>query len=260
MKIPRTHPRFESLRIRESLVKGVRSGIVVPEGLIAHGRGEAFDYILGERTLSTARRATRAAAAQLLRAQTPVVSVNGNTAALVPREIVRLASLVAAKLEVNLFHRTREREVTIARLLRRYGAREVLGVGSKASMRIRGISSPRVRADPSGIGRADVVLVPLEDGDRASALQNLGKTVIAIDLNPLSRTSQVASVTIVDNVVRALPALIEQARTLRHRPPSEFDKIITDFNNRQNLTSTLVEMTRYLEGWSRNCWKKIAWS
>ena len=43
MKIPKSHPRYESLAIREKLVRAWKAGIVVPEGLIAHGRGEAFD-------------------------------------------------------------------------------------------------------------------------------------------------------------------------------------------------------------------------
>lgn len=50
-----------------------------------------------------------------------------------------------------------------------------------------------------------MVLVPLEDGDRTEALRRMGKTVIAIDLNPLSRTSRAANITIVDNVIRAVP-------------------------------------------------------
>ena len=32
--------------------------------------------------------------------------------------------------------------------------------------------------------KADTVLVPLEDGDRTEALVKMGKTVVAIDLNP----------------------------------------------------------------------------
>lgn len=43
-----------------------------------------------------------------------------------PRQIVELARLVNAKLEVNLFYRTREREELIARVLRENGAEEVL--------------------------------------------------------------------------------------------------------------------------------------
>jgi len=60
---------------------------------------------------------------------------------------------------------------------------------------------------PEGTGKADLILVPLEDGDRCEALRKMGKTVIAIDLNPLSRTSLMASLTIVDEVTRALPMI-----------------------------------------------------
>jgi len=110
MIIPRSHPRYLSLKTREQLVRANRSGIVVPEGLIAHGRGEAFDYILGERTRPSAEKAIEAAAALLLTAEKPVISVNGNTAALVPRELVRLARAVGGDVEVNLFHRGGEED------------------------------------------------------------------------------------------------------------------------------------------------------
>jgi len=100
MIIPRSHPRYLSLKTREQLVQGNRSGIVAPEGLIAHGRGEAFDYILGEKTGHSAEKAIEAAAALLLTAQRPVISVNGNTAALVPRELVKLARAVGGDVEV----------------------------------------------------------------------------------------------------------------------------------------------------------------
>ena len=46
--IPRSHPRYQSLLNREKLVKGFNIGLVAKEGLLAHGRGEAFDYLLGE--------------------------------------------------------------------------------------------------------------------------------------------------------------------------------------------------------------------
>jgi 4-phosphopantoate--beta-alanine ligase len=65
MTAPESHPRYQSLLIRERLVAGVRAGITSQEGLIAHGRGEAFDYLLGERTIGSAIRASRAAAALL---------------------------------------------------------------------------------------------------------------------------------------------------------------------------------------------------
>ena len=57
------------------------------------------------------------------------------------------------------------------------------------------------------IEAADAVLVPLEDGDRCEALVDLGKQVLVIDLNPLSRTARMAHVTIVDEVSRAMTGL-----------------------------------------------------
>ena len=246
------HPRFLSLKTRDSLVKAAASGLVAPQGLIAHGRGEAFDYVIGERTMPAASVATLAAAALLLKAEWPVISVNGNAAALTGKEIVSLASIVSASIEVNLFHRTLEREKLIARLLKSFGAKEVLGVGSAASRTIRGISSSRANVEPNGIGKADVVLIPLEDGDRAQALEHDGKSVIAIDLNPLSRTSQVASVTIVDNVVRAIPALIRSSRKMKELPKSQLEKYISRFNNERNLANAVEQIVQYLQGWMEN--------
>jgi len=250
MNISRAHPRFLSLSIRERLANAVKDGIMVPQGLIAHGRGEAFDYLLGEKTTVAASKATLAAAALLLKAEFPVLSVNGNTAALVGREIVRLSQMLSAPIEVNLFHRTRQRERVIAQYLKRLGAREILGAGEEARMTIRGIASPRRETDPRGIGRADTVLVPLEDGDRAEALQRAGKKVIAIDLNPLSRTSQVATISLVDNVVRAVPGLIKAATGLRNFPRGKLLTIIENFDNEKNLAITIREMIGYLRGWA----------
>ena len=71
--IPSDHPRAKSLYTREMLVNGFRRGLVVPEGLIAHGRGEAYDYLLGERTTETAQHAIKAAAAILLLSNRPVI-------------------------------------------------------------------------------------------------------------------------------------------------------------------------------------------
>ena len=76
MNIPKSHPRFVSLNIREKIVKGYNDGLVAIEGLLADGRGEAFDYLVGEKTTNTAKAAILAAAAKLLSAQNPVISVN----------------------------------------------------------------------------------------------------------------------------------------------------------------------------------------
>ncbi len=238
-KILPEHPRAESLEIRDKLIEGYEKGIVAKAGLLAHGRGEAFDYLLGERTNSNAHKAIKAAASLLLAAKKPVVSVNGNAAALVAKDIVGLAEVTKAEIEVNLFHRSIKREKTIKKLLEESGAKEALGVGEAASAKIPEIASDRRRVDPDGILEADVVLVPLEDGDRTEALMKMGKKVIAIDLNPLSRTSQFASITIVDNIVRAMPALVRTAKELRREDRKKLKKITKSFDNRKNLSEAI---------------------
>ena len=251
MNISKNHPRFWSLAIRETLAGALDEGIMVPQGLIAHGRGEAFDYMIGEKTLKPATRATSAAAALLLTASHPVVSVNGNTVALVGKDIVKLASRVHAPLEVNLFHRTTTRERRIARYLKRLGAKEILGIGKAASKVTIGVSSARKRIDPRGIATADAILIPLEDGDRAEALQRAGKKIVAIDLNPISRTSRVASISIVDNIIRAVPALIKDVGRMKSMPRSRLLSIVRNFDNDRNLSESIDEMVRYLKGWTR---------
>ncbi len=236
MKIPKSHPRYASLVRRERLVQGWRDGIVVPEGLIAQGRGEAFDYLFGEETTAPALVAEKAAAALLLTAERPVLSVNGNAAALAPKEVARLARAVSARIEVNLFHRTEARVGRIVKRLAAAGAREVLG--PRPDARIPGLESKRALCHREGLYSADVVLVPLEDGDRTEALVRMGKTVISIDLNPLSRTSQRASVPIVDELTRALPSIERFARELRTDLP-EARRIARAYDRRGNLRATL---------------------
>jgi 4-phosphopantoate--beta-alanine ligase len=240
LKIPKNHVRAESLKRREDLIKGEEKGIVAKSGLIAHGRGETFDYLIGETTIPPALFAARAAAASLLLAGHPVISVNGNAAALVPSELVTLSREIPAALEVNLFYRTRGREEAIKSALVKAGAKEVFGVGRSASATIPELYSERRRVDPRGIYSADVVLVPLEDGDRTMALKKAGKFVIAIDLNPLSRTAQTADVTIVDNIVRAVPNILASVKELKKLDRSELNGIIGRFDNQRNLTEILL--------------------
>lgn len=246
IKIPPDHPRAKSLQIREKLVKRYLEGIVAVSGLIAHGRGEAFDYLLGEKTSKPALEATLAAAAMLLTAENPVISVNGNTAALVAEDAVKLAEITEAKIEVNLFCRSIERELAIKQLLEKAGAQKVLGVGREASARIPELRSERRRVDPRGILAADVVMVPLEDGDRTEALVKMGKKVIAIDLNPLSRTAQKATITIVDNIVRAAPRLVQTAQKLKKQAVGNLKRILPNFDNEKNLAESIILMKRNL--------------
>jgi 4-phosphopantoate--beta-alanine ligase len=226
--VPEDHPRYESLLTRHRIEAGVDEGITSRQGLIAEGRGEAFDYLLGERTLDSADAAARAAAAHLLLADHPVLSVNGNVAALVPGEVAELAAVVGADVEVNLFNRTDERMAAIADHLREHGVEEVKGL--KADGRIPGLSHERAKVDADGIGAADVVVVPLEDGDRAEALAATGKTEIVVDLNPRSRSAQAAAVPIVDNIVRAVPNVTAHARDLEDASEAELRAIVADFD------------------------------
>lgn len=237
--IPQNHPRAKSLQIRERLVEGFRNGIVVEEGLIAHGRGEAFDYLIGEKTNKEALQAMRAAVSLIMLAEKPVMSVNGNIASLCPKEIVELSKVTSARIEVNLFYRSMGRELAIEKVLMTNGAKEVLGVGRSASSTIPELMSDRRKVDPDGIYSADVVLIPLEDGDRAEALVKMGKGVIAIDLNPLSRTSQKSHITIVDNVVRAMPKMVRLAKQMRRMKKRELQKIVSEFDNRKNIDAAL---------------------
>lgn len=235
IKIPSGHPRAESLRIRENILKHHKAGVVATAGLIAHGRGEAFDYLLGEKTTGSALKAIKASAAMLLTARHPVISVNGNAAALAANDLAKLSKVTEAKIEVNLFYYSIQRERAIEKLLRQAGATEVLGVDKSASARIPEIGSERRRVDPEGILIADVVLVPLEDGDRTEALVRMGKKVIAIDLNPLSRTAQLATVTIVDNIVRVMPTLVKVTEELKTEDRQKLEKISSNFDNKKNL-------------------------
>jgi 4-phosphopantoate---beta-alanine ligase len=208
--VPTTHPRYLSLTMRDKIVAGVEAGVTSIHGLIAHGRGEAFDYLLGEKTHDFAQAAAEEAARVLASAKHPVLSINGNVCALAAREMVELAQACGALLEVNIFHTSPERERAIRTALLAAGARDVLMPSQTHAL--EHIDHNRRWVHPEGIWRADVVFVPLEDGDRCQALIKNGKQVITIDLNPLSRTARTATVTIVDHLLRCLPLVTAALR------------------------------------------------
>jgi 4-phosphopantoate--beta-alanine ligase len=240
--VPPSHPRYLSLMAREKIVRGVESGITSPHGLIAHGRGEAFDYMLGERTHLFAQTAVDAGAALLLTAERPVISVNGNACALAAEELVSLAQHTRAALEVNIFHTSAEREQAIRGALLSAGAAEVLM--PTRTHALEHIDHNRRWVHPEGIYRADVVFVPLEDGDRCEALIRNRKQVITVDLNPLSRTARTATVTVVDNVTRCLPLLVERAAALRGEPRESLRGLIREWNNAAALAAAENVMRR----------------
>lgn len=235
-QIPSSHPRAKSLYIREKLVHAFDAGLVAKEGLMAHGRGEAFDYLIGEKTSKSAKKAILAAAFMLKNAQNPVISVNGNIAGLCPREIVLLAKAADAKIEVNLFYATETRRQNIYKTLKKNGAEKIYGMDKKNSTKLSGLDSARRIVDKDGIYSADVVVVPLEDGDRTLALKKAGKKVITFDLNPMSRTAETADITIVDNVVRAIVLLIKSCKN-----PKKIQ-----FDNSKNLSLAITEIKQNL--------------
>jgi len=239
VNIPKSHPRFISLSIREKIIKGYNDGLVAKEGLLAHGRGEAFDYLIGEKTTRTAQTAINAAATALLSAQCPVISVNGNVASLCPKEIVQLAKATKAKIEVNLFYYDENRKKKIAKLLKKAGAEEVLGTNPRLYRKIAGLGSSRRIVDKNGIFTGDVILVPLEDGDRTAALKKAGKTVITFDLNPLSRTAKTADITIVDNIVRGMKLLVSACKKSKRKR--------SNFNNKKSLARAVSEIRNNLK-------------
>ena len=281
--VPKTHPRYLSLTLRDTIVAGVEQGITSTHGLIAHGRGEAFDYLIGEATQPFAIEAIHAAAAMLCLAEHPVISVNGNVAALAPDALIELGHVLNAPLEVNIFHTETGREERIREHLLRHKARletspakegvegtkegvegakegvegalarletspaektvkdgpDVLMPTTEAQLSY--IDSNRKFVHPEGIFKADVVFVPLEDGDRCEALRKMGKAVVTVDLNPMSRTAQQASITIVDNVVRALPLLCKEIRGFSD--PAAADAVAR-YNNEAVLEKALEHISR----------------
>ncbi|MCL2785791.1 MAG: phosphopantothenate/pantothenate synthetase [Methanomassiliicoccaceae archaeon] len=239
MDIPKDHPRYASLATRERLADFVRRGLMTPTGLISHGRGEAFDYLMGERTTDAALDAERVAAAYMLNAKNPVVCVNGNAAALDAKRLIEFTAATDARIEVNIFHRTEERMRSLIEYMGSCGAVNVLGADPDS--RIPGLSSDRALCTNEGIFSSDVILVPIEDGDRAEALVKMGKIVIAIDLNPLSRTSRAATVSISDEMSRALENMIRFAKELKCNG-EERNEIISQFSNADNRRRTVDDI------------------
>ena len=90
-----------------------------------------------------------------------------------------------------------------------------------------------------GSALADTVFVPLEDGDRTEALIKMGKKVIAVDLNPLSRTAVHATICIVDNVVRVIPILIQMILEFKSKNRHSLTDMISRFDNIRNLNESL---------------------
>ena len=121
---------------------------------------------------------------------------------------------------------------------------DILGGNDEKLEYIDNLNSPRATASKEGSYTADVMLVPLEDGDRAEVLVNNGKKIIAIDLNPLSRTAKMSTITIVDNVVRCVPLMTKIALEFKKEGKDKdrefLESIVADFSNEENLKKALA--------------------
>ncbi|MCS5525501.1 MAG: phosphopantothenate/pantothenate synthetase [Candidatus Poseidoniaceae archaeon] len=231
-----SHPRYRSLLMRHRLEEAASKGMLANSAMIAHGRGEAYDYLLGEQTIPSALEATKEAAARLLAAKRPLISLNGNAVALAGKELLEIAQLLSCPVEVNIFYRTPERMAALLSHLEEIKDRHDIDVeilGAAPDGRIPGLEGPRANCHIDGILNADVILVPLEDGDRCEALVAMGKEVLVVDLNPLSRTARMATVSIVDELSRVALNLVQLIPTA---------PISTEWNNQAILQSALSQI------------------
>jgi 4-phosphopantoate--beta-alanine ligase len=239
----KSHPRYQSLLMRHRLELAAKAGMLADSALIAHGRGEAYDYLLGEKTIASAHDATMEALAHLQNANSAVISLNGNAIALAGMELMQLASLLQIPVEVNIFYRTPERMSALLNHLSKIKSDNELDVeilGENPDAKIPGLEGPRANCCKDGIYDSDVILVPLEDGDRCEALVAMGKTVLVIDLNPLSRSAKMGSVTIVDELSRVANNLLAGAmqKSIRESRP--------DYDNNQHLQAAIDHITSTL--------------
>jgi len=62
----------------------------------------------------------------------------------------------------------------------------------------------------------------------------MGKVVLTVDLNPLSRTARMSDVTIVDNITRAIPNIRKAYRKIE-----DYEKILEKWDNEENLRNAV---------------------
>ena len=231
-----SHPRYQSLLSRHLLEQAAKQGMLADSALIAHGRGEAYDYLIGEKTSPNALEATNNALAHLIAGKKPVISLNGNTTALAGYELMKIAEHLQCPIEVNIFYRTEQRINALFGYLNSIKKEHSISInilGKNPDTTIPGLKGPRAKCCTEGIYSSDVILVPLEDGDRCEALVAMGKTVIVVDLNPLSRSAKMASITIVDEISRVAKNMLKIIQN------DNLPDIEIEFNNNKNLQTSV---------------------
>jgi 4-phosphopantoate--beta-alanine ligase len=245
--INKDHPRYQSLLYREKIVEAHKNGILADSGMIAHGRGETFDYLIGEKTTDNSKNTIKVAACYFLTRKRPVLSVNGNTTALVSEDIAELSKILDIPVEINLYYRTPERIKNIEAVYKKLGVKEILGTDDDDFIDTPDLNGPRSPVSIEGINKADLIFIPLEDGDRAEKLAALEKDIVNVDLNPLSRTAITSTVTIVDNIVRVMPLLIDYVKKYSECDKEFLQEKIDNFNNRNNLDIAIQDILKRFE-------------
>ena len=149
---------------------------------------------------------------------------------------MEIAQALSCPVELNIFYRTEERIAALMAHLE--GIKLEHGIstpilGQNPDSKIPNLEGPRARCCKDGIISSDVIMVPLEDGDRCEALVKMGKTVIVVDLNPMSRSARMASITIVDEISRVANNMMHLIN--QENPP----EINIDFVNNKNLQDSV---------------------
>ena len=123
---------------------------------------------------------------------------------------------------------------------------DIYGINKKFLTQIPNLKSDRKFIDKRGIFSSDVIFVPLEDGDRTEFLKKMNKTVITVDLNPLSRTSIMSDISIIDNIIRVIPEMVKQSENMSNLSLDDLQKIVNKFNNQKQLQLILRFMSKRL--------------
>ena len=61
-------------------------------------------------------------------------------------------------------------------------------------------------------------------------------------MNPLSRTSKMSDISIVDNIVRAIPFMTKIAEDLKTQDKAVLMELVKEFDNEENLKESLEQM------------------
>ena len=161
--VPKTHPRYLSLALRDTIVAGVEQrDYLCPWAYRARAWG---GFRLPHRGNDTTLRDggnPRGGGDASSRSTPCHLRQRAMLAALAPDGLIALGRVLNAPLEVNIFHTETGREQRIREHLLKHGASDVLMPTTQAQLSY--IDSNRKFVHPDGIFKADVVFVPLEDG------------------------------------------------------------------------------------------------